>query len=165
VSILLVKVETNWSISPSRTRADTGRIQKLEVQAPARKMMGEAAQIPPWPSKERSQPLPFTHRTGNDGIAWDFMGVNGAHPGVHEFRTGKRGKRPLSSSFLVNRRDCRLRAKRVTTANERGCTISAADSRGRGLSKEDRSGAEVAPLFLIATRGPRGSKGAWSRDS
>jgi hypothetical protein len=39
--------------------------------------MGEAAQIPPWPLRKRGQPLPFTHRTGIYGIAWEFMGVNG----------------------------------------------------------------------------------------
>src|SRR4029078_4344601 len=109
---------------------------------------GEAAQIPPWPLRSAAQPLPLTHRTGNDGIAWEFMGGNGARPGGEEVLTGKRGHRVPSLSFLVNRRDCRLRAKRVTTANERGCTISAAYSRRRGLLQKDRSAAEEGPLFI-----------------
>src|SRR5918994_1473797 len=77
VSILLVKVETNWSISPSRTRAAAERVQELQVQAQARKIGGRGGADPPVASKERGQPPPLTHRTGNYGIAWDYMGVNG----------------------------------------------------------------------------------------
>src|SRR5262245_4551994 len=77
VSILLVNVDTNWSISPSRTPSRRETFEALQVQAHARKLVGEAAQIPPWPLKERGQPLPLTHRTGSYGITWEFMGVNG----------------------------------------------------------------------------------------
>src|SRR3990172_3182909 len=111
VSILLVNADTNWSISPSRTRADAGRFQKLEVQAPARKMVGEAAQIPPWPLKERGQPPPLTHRTGNDGIAWEFMGVNGECRERRLYTRENAAKEPCLSLLLVNRADCRFRGK------------------------------------------------------
>src|SRR6185437_3118509 len=101
VSILLVKVETNWSISPSRTRSRHGTNSKAGGAGSCPQNDGRGGADPPVASKERGQPLPFTHRTGNHGITWDFMGVNGARPGVHEFRTGKRGNRRPSSSFLV----------------------------------------------------------------
>src|SRR5581483_3177184 len=66
-----------WARGPSdlATRSSHDPLPGLET--PTRGKMGEAAQIPPWPLRKRSQPLPYTHRTGNHGIAWDFMGVNG----------------------------------------------------------------------------------------
>src|SRR3990170_2935334 len=93
VSILLVNADTNWSISPSRTRADAGRLPKLEVQAPARKIGGRGGADPPVASKERGQPPPLTHRTGNHGIAGEFMGVNGECRERRLLYTGKRRKR------------------------------------------------------------------------
>src|SRR4029450_1767181 len=79
VSIRLGKVDTNWSPSPSRTRADAGTVAKAWGAGPCPKnWVGEAAQFPPWPLKERGQLLPpFTPRTGNCGITWENMGVNG----------------------------------------------------------------------------------------
>ena len=55
-----------------------GTSSKLEVQ-PMPENGGRGGADPPVASKERGQPLPLTHRTGNDGITWDFMGVNGMH--------------------------------------------------------------------------------------
>src|SRR5579885_3425755 len=68
----LGRVAAPWVLRPSPL---TTRCRGL--RDPFGEKMGEAAQIPPWPRRKRSQPLPYTHRTGNHGIAWDFMGVNG----------------------------------------------------------------------------------------
>src|SRR3990172_9831709 len=75
VSILLVNVDTNWSISPSRTPSRRGTTSRASGAAP--KNGGRGGADPPVASKERGQPPPLTHRTGSYGIAWDFMGVNG----------------------------------------------------------------------------------------
>src|SRR3990172_4062011 len=130
VSILLVNADTNWSISPSRTRADAGRLQKLEVQAPVRESGGRGGADPPVASKERGQPPPLTHRTGNHGIAWEFMGVNGERRERRGNPRENAAKEPRRSLLLVNRADCRFRAKQGTSANERGLIVSATDSRG-----------------------------------
>src|SRR5262245_64364762 len=105
VSIRLVNVDTNWSISPSRTRADAGTVFKAWGASPCpENWVGGAAQFPPWPLKERGQLLPpFTHRTGIGGIAWDNMGVNGHNRDGTGFPREKGAKQPYQSCFLVNR--------------------------------------------------------------
>src|SRR5262245_41954405 len=66
--------------------------------------VGEAAQFPPWPLKERGQLLPpFTHRTGNCGITWENMGVNGRNWDRSGCSRENGTKQPYRSCFLVNR--------------------------------------------------------------
>src|SRR5581483_913145 len=87
---------------------------------PCGEKMGEAAQIPPWPRRKRSQPLPCTHRTGNHGIAWDFMGVNGKtreqyHRRWENFREGGaiRLHFALTIARLPARSEARYNGKRT----------------------------------------------------
>src|SRR5262245_42416211 len=76
VSIRLVNVDTNWSISPSRTRADAGTVAEAWGAGPCPKnWVGEAAQFPPWPLKERGQLLPPFYSP--NGHWWDSMGQYG----------------------------------------------------------------------------------------
>src|SRR4029078_9814837 len=77
VSILFVKAETNWSISPSRHLTDWKTEANAKVRARRRMIVGEAARVPPWPRKERCLPLPSLTERANHGIAWDIMGGQG----------------------------------------------------------------------------------------
>src|SRR5680860_372003 len=96
VSIRLVNAETNWSISPSRTRADAGQLQELWCR-PSPENGGRGGADPPVDSKERGQPPPLTHRTGIHGIAWEFMGVNGE---CRERRTGTRENTAIAAATV-----------------------------------------------------------------
>src|SRR6476660_4449131 len=77
VSILFVKAETNWSISPSRHLTDWKTEANAKVRARRPMIVGEAARVPPWPRKERCLPLPPLTERANHGITWDIMGGQG----------------------------------------------------------------------------------------
>src|SRR5688572_9648508 len=79
VSIRLVKVDTNWSISPSWCPGRTGD-DCAEAPISAReKWVGEAALLPPWPQRSAAWPLPpLTERA--------IMGYHGILRESKEFR-------------------------------------------------------------------------------
>src|SRR5262245_9971339 len=75
VSIRLVNVDTNWSISPSRTRADAGTVAKAWGAGPCPKNWWEKRRRPPVASKG-PRPAPPTLYSPN-GQLWDNMGKYG----------------------------------------------------------------------------------------
>src|SRR5918996_3779550 len=74
VSILLVKVETNWSISLSRTRAAAERVQRALGAGPRPKIGGRGGADPPVASKG-ARPASPTYSP--NGHLWDSMGFYG----------------------------------------------------------------------------------------
>src|SRR5262245_61182134 len=70
-------MSTQTGPSPPHAHSDRRVTNDLECEAPSQKIGGRGGADPPVACKERGQPPPLTHRTGKDGIAWDFMGVNG----------------------------------------------------------------------------------------
>src|SRR3990170_4654585 len=76
VSILFVKAETNWSISPSRHLTDwkTEANAKVRDRCPRIEDRGRGGAGPPVASKGALPASPTTHRTGK---SWDSMGYYG----------------------------------------------------------------------------------------
>src|ERR1700687_4713917 len=76
VSILLVNVETNWSISPSWAPGPTQDFDTLRVRdALLGEWGGEGGAVPPVASKKG--PLPSLPHPSPNGRVWDNMGYYG----------------------------------------------------------------------------------------
>src|SRR5215467_5211664 len=118
VSILLVNVDTNWSISPSCTLGPTSGLTSLECETLLSKSGGRGGADPPVACKERGQPPPLTHRTGSYGITWDLMGVNGKRWERGDHQRDSVAKVLHAALLLVNHVDCRSAVKRVTTRRD-----------------------------------------------
>src|SRR4026207_1647790 len=148
-------MSTQTGPSPPHAHSDRRVTNDLECETPVAKIGGRGGADPPVACKERGQPPPLTHRTGKDGIAWDFMGVNGKRRAICN---GKGARAILNAALLlVNHARCRSSSERVTTRKDRPARRAPLIR----LARRDRNCWRQRSV-LKTTRDP-GFCGAWQR--
>src|SRR5215831_12051185 len=108
-------MSTQTGPSPPHAHSDRRVTNEPRARDLVSKSGGRGGADPPVACKERGQPPPLTHRTGSDGITWDFMGVNGKRREWVNHQRESVAKVLHAALLLVNHVDCRSAAKRVTT--------------------------------------------------